>query len=64
MVVDHSTNLHVRSRSKLNMAFMVPGPTAEATLDGRAIRPDQLLVGEPGAEGGLQTSNPDHAPLI
>ena len=56
MVVYHSTNLRVRSRTKLRgglMAFLVLGPSARATVDGRTFHSEHLLVGEPGAEGEL-----------
>ena len=56
MVIYQSTNLRIRSRTKLSpdfLAFMVPGPAARGTVDGREIRPGQLLVVEPGVEAEL-----------
>ncbi len=53
MVIYQSTNLRLRSRTKLSpdfLAFFVPGPAARGTFDGREIQPGQLLAAEPGTE--------------
>ena len=55
-LVYHSTTRRVRTRTRVNDAFLffaVVGPTARATVDGREMLADRLLVAEPGSEAEL-----------
>jgi AraC-like DNA-binding protein len=53
VAIFQSTNRRLRTRTRLQdglMAFSALGPRASGSLDGLALRPDLLLVAEPGAE--------------
>ena len=54
LVVYQSTNLPVRARTRVSLdliAFVAFGPRAEGTFNGVAVRPDLLLLAEPGIAG-------------
>jgi AraC-like DNA-binding protein len=55
-VVFHSTNLRVRTRTSVRnglLAYVVFGPHAKGTVNGLPVRPDLMLVAEPGSEVGF-----------
>jgi AraC family ethanolamine operon transcriptional activator len=51
LIVYQSTNLPVRSRTQVRNTFVAFGPQAKGTFNGLAIRPDLLLMAEPGSAG-------------
>jgi AraC-like DNA-binding protein len=56
IVVYHSTNLPVRTRTRVHdglMAYSTFGPRAAGTVEGLEVRPGMLLVVEPETEAGF-----------
>jgi AraC family transcriptional regulator, ethanolamine operon transcriptional activator len=56
MVVFHSTNRRVRTRTSVReglLAYATYGPQAQGTMNGLPVRPGMMLVAEPGAEGSF-----------
>ena len=54
LVVYQATNLSVRSRTRISedlFAFVTFGPNAQGTINGVSLRPDLLVVAEPGTAG-------------
>ncbi len=53
VVAFHSTNLRIRTRTSVRkrlLAYVTFGPRAEGTVNGLPIRPDLIVVAEPGSE--------------
>ena len=56
IVVYHSTNLPVRTRTRVHdglLAYVTFGPRADGTVEGLEVRPGMLLVAEPETEAGF-----------
>jgi AraC-like DNA-binding protein len=56
IVVYHSTNLPVRTRTRVHdglLAYVTFGPRADGIVEGLKVRPGMLLVAETGAEVGF-----------
>jgi AraC family ethanolamine operon transcriptional activator len=52
-VVFHSTNLRVRTRTSVRkglLGYVTFGPQANGTVNGLPVRPDLMLIAEPGSE--------------
>ena len=60
MFVYHSVSHRVRSRTRLHpamMALLVVGPKSRASVDGRDVDSNVLLIGEPGVEVEIVTDD-------
>ena len=56
IVVYHSTNLPVRTRTRVHdglLAYVTFGPRAAGTVEGIRVRPGMLVVAEPETEAGF-----------
>jgi len=56
VVVFHSTNLRVRTRTSVHkglVGYVTFGPRAKGTVNGLPVRPDLMLAGEPETEVGF-----------
>jgi AraC-like DNA-binding protein len=55
-VVYHSTNLRVRTRSRVHsglLAYVTFGPSSTGTVEGLQVRPGMMVVAEPEPEAGF-----------
>jgi AraC-like DNA-binding protein len=62
IVVYHSTNLPVRTRTRVHnglLAYVTFGPRAAGTVEGIRVRPGMLVVAEPETEAGFVV-DPDY----
>ena len=56
-VVFHSTNLRVRTRTSVRkglLGYVTFGPQAKGTVNGLPVRPDLMLIAEPGVGGAVR----------
>jgi len=59
-VVFHSTNLRLRTRTRVLkglLAYVTFGPQTNGTANGLPVRPDVMLVAEPGSEAQFVTND-------